>query len=281
MPSPIDPILEEGAVPVDRQIIAADRELFSITARVVAVGPDDAEQTGTAFLVSREFRTFLVTARHLVEGCTALIAQLPPAQGASGTASPCGPVVVAVPLDDVRYHPCSAVDLAAVPFDAALDEIGSRSSVLAWPANLTATEKDEEGLGIAPLIYVGYPYGYSGQTQLRERSATPVARQAMIASPVDVDYDGLPTFLIDGHVAPGSSGSPVFLVNRDGSLPRSAGAVLLGVIVQSVNVPIAEVPGLDSELLCQLQEPAGLGVVVKASALRSCFVNGRAGSASR
>jgi hypothetical protein len=42
-----------------------------------------------------------------------------------------------------------------------------------------------------------------------------------------VDYNGLPAFLVDASVFPGSSGSPVFLLDRGISMRRT-GEVQLG-----------------------------------------------------
>ena len=45
----------------------------------------------------------------------------------------------------------------------------------------------------------------------------PITRTGMTATPLQLDYDGRPSFLIDASVFPGSSGSPVF-VYKSGKL---------------------------------------------------------------
>jgi hypothetical protein len=54
-----------------------------------------------------------------------------------------------------------------------------------------------------------------------------VARRGVTATPLVVKYSGLPQFLIDASVFPGSSGSPVFIVNT-GSYSDGSGNVILG-----------------------------------------------------
>ena len=53
------------------------------------------------------------------------------------------------------------------------------------------------------VVFVGYPDGQYDTT-----NKTPIARQAIISAPVQLDYRGAPMFLIDGNIVQGSSGSP-------------------------------------------------------------------------
>jgi len=62
---------------------------------------------------------------------------------------------------------------------------------------------------IEEILFVGYPAGYYDRKNLM-----PITRQGITASPIQLDYDGRPEFLVDGSVYFGSSGSPVFLLRQ-------------------------------------------------------------------
>lgn len=54
------------------------------------------------------------------------------------------------------------------------------------------------------VVVIGYPLGFHD-----ELHNLPVSRNATIASCYGVDFDGLPYFLVDANLHPGTSGSPV------------------------------------------------------------------------
>lgn len=68
---------------------------------------------------------------------------------------------------------------------------------------------------IEPITFIGYPNGIWDSTNL-----LPVARRGTTASPIEVDFEGSPRFLIDASVFGGSSGSPVFILNQGPSQPE-------------------------------------------------------------
>jgi V8-like Glu-specific endopeptidase len=81
---------------------------------------------------------------------------------------------------------------------------------------------------IERIIFVGYPNGMYDR-----KNYTPILRQGITATPFHLDYDGLPAFLIDASVFPGSSGSPVYSCRYalDGELTQ---VQLLGVSMGSL-----------------------------------------------
>lgn len=82
---------------------------------------------------------------------------------------------------------------------------------------------------IEPITFIGYPNGIWDSTNL-----LPVARRGTTASPIEVDFEGSPRFLIDASVFGGSSGSPVFILNQGSfatrmvALPLAHVSILLG-----------------------------------------------------
>jgi hypothetical protein len=68
-----------------------------------------------------------------------------------------------------------------------------------------ATFTEDRLLPACEVLFVGYPNDVYDQV-----NNLPVIRAGKIASMPKVDFNGKPEFLIDAHVWPGSSGSPVF-----------------------------------------------------------------------
>lgn len=67
-------------------------------------------------------------------------------------------------------------------------------------ANLDAVEE---------IMMIGYPNGLWDS-----KNNLPIARQGITGTPPFIDYNAKPEFLIDAACFPGSSGSPVFIVNQ-------------------------------------------------------------------
>jgi hypothetical protein len=82
------------------------------------------------------------------------------------------------------------------------------------------------------VLVIGYPDGLFDAKHL-----TPIARTGHTATPIQLDYLGSPAFLIDAPIFPGSSGSPVFLIERMGKVASAFGAtgrvVLLGIVAEA------------------------------------------------
>lgn len=58
------------------------------------------------------------------------------------------------------------------------------------------------------VVFVGYPIGLWDTASL-----LPIIRKGITASPICLDFQGQPQFLVDASIFPGSSGSPVFIYN--------------------------------------------------------------------
>ena len=125
---------------------------------------------------------------------------------------------------------------------------------------------------------VGYKTGiYDAQNLM------PIARRGTTATPIQLDYNGRPVFLIDASVFPGSSGSPVLIVNQ-GSYTSKSDIIIgnrvlfLGVVAEShlqeesgrielVSTPSPQIPTV------RIQQMIDLGVVYKASLVTEAVVD--------
>lgn len=86
---------------------------------------------------------------------------------------------------------------------------------------------------IESVTFIGYPNGIWDRKNL-----LPVARRGTTASPIGVDFEGTPRFLIDASVFGGSSGSPVFVLNQ-GMYSDKQGNSVVGTRVHFVGLVAA------------------------------------------
>jgi hypothetical protein len=173
-----------------------------------------------------------------------------------------------VNLRPVR-HPNGDVDLAVLPIGWALNALEARGykpfSIMLDSSNCPPGDVIETLDPGETVTFVGYPDGLYDR-----KHNTPIFRSGIAATPVSLDWCGRPQFLVDASVFPGSSGSPVFLVQnppyRSGQNVILGGATrvfFLGVMTWVMDTPmhaeveIARVPRVD------VRQPIGLGIVQK------------------
>ena len=260
------------------EINSITKKLLFNTVRVDTVLEDGSEGSGTAFVVShahpRGTHTFIVTNRHLVDGVRRgglVFTQKRNGQPAFGQR-------FELNIEDFPHawfvHPNPAVDLAVVPMrpleQAARDRgvelyyhvIDSR--LVPDAATLRALDALEE------VLFVGYPSGVWDQVNLM-----PILRRGTTATPMALDFEGRPEFLIDAAVYPGSSGSPVFLYQQDVLRPaQSVGRKFLfaGVVAavffreEANHLVPAPIPANNCAMVMG-SEMIDLGLVIKAQAV--------------
>ena len=107
----------------------------------------------------------------------------------------------------------------------------------------------------------------------------PIIRRGVTATPYNVDYEGKREFLIDAACFPGSSGSPVFIVNLGSKVDKSGNFHMpinemhfLGVLYagpqQTIEGDIHVVPiPTGSKSISVSAIPINLGFVIKSSVL--------------
>jgi S1-C subfamily serine protease len=260
------------------EINSITKKLLFNTVRVDTVLDDGSEGSGTAFVVShahaRGPHTFIVTNRHLVEGVRRgglVFTQKRNGQPAFGQR-------FQLNIEDFPHawftHPDPEVDLAVVPMrplEQAAREQGVElyyhvidSRLVPDAATLRALDALEE------VLFVGYPSGVWDQVNLM-----PILRRGTTATPVALDFEGRPEFLIDAAVYPGSSGSPVFIYQPDVLRPTQsvgrkflfAGVVAAVFFREEANQLIpAPVPANHCATVMG-SEMIDLGLVIKAQAV--------------
>lgn len=168
-------------------------------------------------------------------------------------------------------HPDRVVDLCCLPLAQSIKEL-QKNNVKVYYIPLETElipkgEKLEELSAMEDVVMVGYPIGLSDTYNHK-----PIIRKGITATHPKKNYQGKQETLLDMACYPGSSGSPVFILNQ-GTYTTSGGIVvgnrihLLGVlygghkfsaqgVLQFSNLPNVPVPVTGI--------PINLGIMIKA-----------------
>lgn len=186
------------------------------TLRIEARLANGSTSTGTGFLFNFQideslFIPTLVTNKHVIDGSntTTIVVSCINVSGQWANER----VVIETPL--WLLHPDSDTDLCLLPMQPVynlLMEKGKRAYVAPLDETLIPSQSQiEELTAIEDIIMVGYPDGIWDQYNNQ-----PIIRKGITATHPMNDFNGKQEFLIDAACFPGSSGSPVLILNEGG-----------------------------------------------------------------
>jgi hypothetical protein len=233
------------------------------TVRIEATLPDNSISTGTGSIFSYQkgdnHYPFVVTNKHVIEGS---------AKGKlffikSDGEKPILGKDLTVQFPDFENlwigHPQKDIDVAIMPFGPVLNELDKRGDQIFFRSitqDLIPSDEvvREEIDAVEEVVFVGYPIDIYDTKNL-----LPVVRRGITATPISINFEGEPAFLIDASVFPGSSGSPVFLCNIGSYSPKGKGLVVasriffLGIVasvfvrkdlntIELIDIPTRKVP---------------------------------------
>jgi len=175
-----------------------------------------------------------------------------------------------------KKHPDPEVDLCSMPIAPFLKEAEKRNEELFYiplDKSLLPTEEQLEELSaLEDVVMVGYPNGIWDQVNNK-----PVLRKGVTATHPNLDYNGKKEFLIDIACFPGSSGSPVFILNEGGYRDKKGNTYLgesriifLGTLyagpqyTATGEIKVVEVP-TSQQPVPILSIPNNLGLVIKSA----------------
>lgn len=230
-------------------------------------------EAATGFVVVHESgERFLVTARHVVDGVAHTTLHLYSGEKVEDIGAP---VLYDIRSDDQfwRFHPDAAVDVAVgrfEPISELLDRheqqflVGAIKSSDFYrpipPASASFMDKFWHPLPLDEVLIVGYPLDYRDI-----RTSLPILRRGHIATPLWLDHEGRPVFLVDTAANVGASGGPVAYVEEEHNVGKhmyeGTGKVVLLGMVSEVFPPRAH----DIHVAAgQPQRPPNLAAVYKA-----------------
>jgi len=118
-----------------------------------------------------------------------------------------------------------------------------------------------ENISVGPaevVSVVGFPLGLGSRGPMTTIGLA-LWVTGFIASELEIDYGGLPRFLIDCRTRPGQSGSPVIAYRSGGAIPRSGGGTIIS------GPPMSKLLGIYSG---RINNESDLGFVWKVFAIK-------------
>lgn len=173
-------------------------------------------------------------------------------------------------------HPDEGTDLCIMPIAPIINNASERNIKLFYVALdnslIPSIEELEELTAMEDVVMIGYPNGIWDSV-----NNSPIIRRGVTATHPKLNYEGREEFMIDAACFPGSSGSPVLLLNlgsyisREGNINMGSSRIkLLGVLyagpqhtatgeIQIINVPTRQEPISISRI------PNNLGIIIKSN----------------
>lgn len=263
----------------------AENLLYS-TVMLTAFKSGAAVSTGTGFFMQFAFEgdrfvPAIVTNKHVVQGSDQITAVCHFADGdqPSGKFVSCS---IAIAPGSYINHPDPDTDLCAVPIgDIMQQAIDAGTPIFLRMLGFDIIPKDDDWQyfdAIEEVTMVGCPNGISDIV-----NNLPIVRRGITASSLAKRYNGKEEFMVDMACFPGSSGSPVFIYDRNGYLDRRQNSYLIGqqrILLVGILYAGPQIANSGHLILGQPPQVAvaammHLGNVIRASALKQLDVEFR------
>ncbi|MBC3479971.1 serine protease [Pseudomonas sp. SWRI77] len=212
------------------ELSLAEQAVYS-TVKLTAFKNGTAISTGTGFFyhfVNSETSTCpaIVTNKHVVNGADQILATC---HIADKDKKPSGRFIdlkIPTSLATVN-HPSSEIDLCALMISPLLQDAINKGTPVFYVTldKKLIPETDDWQFfdAIENVTMIGCPNGISD-----EANNLPIVRRGITASSLRRNYNNKPEFVVDMACFPGSSGSPIFILDQSGYLDRKSNQYLMG-----------------------------------------------------
>lgn len=117
------------------------------------------------------------------------------------------------------FHPQSDVDLCIMPFQPIVEVLKAQNKIpffISLNKSLIPAQNQLEDLSaLEEIVMIGYPDGIWDSVNNK-----PILRRGITATHPKINFEGTEKFLIDAACFPGSSGSPVLILNQGGFVDK-------------------------------------------------------------
>ena len=170
-----------------------------------------------------------------------------------------------------RKHPDKDVDLCAMPiapYEREANRQGEKLFYIPFTRDLILDEKHKEGLyALEDVLMIGYPNGIWDSI-----NNMPILRKGSTATNPVYDYNGKKELMIDIAAFPGSSGSPVLILNEGEYVDKRGWVgldriILLGILYagpQATAIGEIIMTPIMQKAITKSKIPNNLGLVIKA-----------------
>lgn len=199
--------------------------LFYTTARIDTINEDGEGGSGTGFfyegMAGSHYFSCIVSNKHVVlrdPGNKRVVKNRITFLKKDADDQPILGKGVSVDIDDPQDswfgHPDDFIDIAILPLRGTMaymrEDLKTEIYAIAVNKDPFTVSKDHGELdAIEDVTFIGYPSGLWDRA-----NRLPISRQGMTATPIAIDYEEKPIFLIDASIFGGSSGSPVFVIHK-------------------------------------------------------------------
>lgn len=218
----------------------------------------------------------IVTNRHVLSHCAAVKIAITKRK-AQGGPDIGNSVSFIAKTNQALFHPNSSIDLAILPIGSFIVDLVRKGQDLYFTKlafdNIPKGNEWEQFSAVENVMMAGYPKGFRDSN-----NNLAIFRSGITATPLALDFQGKPQFLVDMPCFEGCSGSPVFICDEGLYADKRSGRVMIGNRFKLLGIQyaiprnqvigqLATVPTAGTTLAPVVQLYLNLGYVIKASEL--------------
>ena len=249
-------------------------QLMHTTVRIEIIKNNSVIGLGTGFFVSvpvseENYKIVLISNKHVLFAADDIAITFTTLKNGEPNYGSIMRIPIGKISNNVIGHPDPKIDVAALVCTGIFNLFPDILFFKAISIDMLSDFKESELSVAENVFFVGYPDGrYDSKNNL------PLIRTGLIASDPKMDYNGLPEFVIDAQVFPGSSGSPVYInftyedmKNGNFIIGGKQNIKVLGIVAQTM-IRNNVLQSVETAAMNYTEEVLGLGIVYKSTVIR-------------